>query len=179
MKTCISLALRVAFAAGALAAANSATADTAGIQRCRIIAEAPARLACYDAIALPGLGSRAGWGAPAPGAAPTAAAPAATAGGTASATAAATAAATGFGMERRAAEAAPDRMESRIDGRVDEFNAGTRYRLDNGQVWQITETASGFYSLDNPKVVVTRGALGNFLMSIDGVNVALRVRRIQ
>jgi hypothetical protein len=169
------MALRVALAAGALAAAGSATADTAGIQRCRIIAEAPARLACYDAIALPGLGSRAGWGAPAAGAAPAAAAPATTATGTA----AATAAATGFGMERRAAEAAPDRMESRINGRVDEFNAGTRYRLDNGQVWQITETASGFYSLDNPKVVVTRGALGNFLMSIDGVNVALRVRRIQ
>ena len=43
--------------AGAAAAQAPAVVDLAAVQRCRIIAEATARLACYDAIALPGLGS--------------------------------------------------------------------------------------------------------------------------
>jgi hypothetical protein len=155
----------------ALVCAGAAQADSAALQRCRIIPEAAARLACYDAIALPGIGSRAGWGAPvptAPVAGPGARQPAAGADPAA-----------GFGFEQRSAQAAADRLESRIVGKVQEFVQGTRLRLENGQVWQVSETAAGFYNLDNPKVAITRGVLGNFLMSIDGVNATPRVRRIE
>lgn len=184
MKTRSLPALRAAAAVLGLVAGAPAVADNAAMLRCRTIAEGPARLACYDAIALPGIGSRSGWGAPisppaAGTGAPTAASPVGSPGATPSNPATAAGGASGFGLERRQIEAAADRMEARIQGRVDEFKAGQRYQLDNGQVWQIIESASGFYTLDSPRVTITRGALGNFLMTIEGANQALRVRRIQ
>ena len=71
MKTSTLLAL------AALVCTGAVQADPAALQRCRIIPEAAARLACYDAIALPGIGSRAGWGAPTTSAPAAPAAPAA------------------------------------------------------------------------------------------------------
>ena len=157
---------------GLLAAtvAGAAQADTVALRRCRIVAEPAARLACYDAIALPGLGSRAGWGAPVPGAAAAVAvAPAV----------AASSPASSFGLPAARSDAAADQLDSRIVGLVESFPKGTRYRLENGQVWQITETAMGFYQLNNPKVTITRGLLGNFYMQIEGVASTPKVRRLQ
>jgi hypothetical protein len=157
------------WALAGLALGGAAQADTVALQRCRIIPEASARLACYDAIALPGIGSRAGWGAPTT----TAPAPAAT-----PSTAPADPAGS-FGFENRVAAAGPDRLESRVIGKVQGLDEGTRFRLENGQVWAITERTGGFYNLDNPKVAITRGALGNFFMTIEGANGTPRVRRVQ
>lgn len=174
MKTRTPLASAGLLALAALAPTLAAAQlDPAAMQRCRIIPEAPARLACYDAIALPGLGSRAGWGAPVP-TAPAAAAPGAVAAPRASGDPAA-----GFGFEQKALQAAPDRLDSRVVGLVQEFKAGTRLQLENGQVWMVTEPANGFYNLQDPKVSISRGALGNFLMSIEGANATPRVRRVQ
>jgi hypothetical protein len=151
-------------------AAAGAQADTTALQRCRIVAEAAARLACYDAIALPGVGSRAGWGAPVAGAAPaTAPAPGTSASSPASS----------FGLPATQAAAEADQLESRIVGLVETFPKGTRYRLENGQVWQITETTMGFYQLSNPKVTISRGLLGNFYLQIEGVAATPKVRRVQ
>ncbi len=168
------LCLRLA-ASAALLAALPAVADTAGIQRCRIIPESAARLACYDAIALPGLGSRAGWGAPvagapAPGPAPATggitAAPAAPAGGN-------------FGFENRLPEGTPDTLSSRIVGALSYFENGTQFTLENGQVWQVVDGTRGAYDLQNPPVRIERAMLGSFLMTIEGVNQRPRVRRIR
>ena len=152
--------------AGVAIAQTPAGVDLAAVQRCRIIAEAPARLACYDAIALPGLGSRAGWGAPV--GAP--ASPAATGGAPQ---------AGGFGFEGRLPEGTADALSSRITGQVRDFGNGTRFTLDNGQVWQIVDSTSGFYDLQNPPVRIERAVLGSFLMTIEGVNQRPRVRRIR
>ncbi len=174
MKTRTPLAAAGLLALAALAPTMAAAQlDPAAMQRCRIIPEAPARLACYDAIALPGLGSRAGWGAPAPNA------PATTTAGAAAAPRASGDPAAGFGFEQKAIQAAPDRLDSRVVGLVQEFKAGTRLQLENGQVWVVTEPTNGFYNLQDPRVSISRGALGNFLMSIEGANATPRVRRVQ
>lgn len=174
MKTRISPAWLGLLALGPLSVTGAAAqVDTAAVQRCRAIPEAPARLACYDAIALPGLGSRTGWGAPTA----TPAAPAAAPVGTPAL--ASTDPTAGFGFEQKALQAAPDRLDSRVVGLVQEFRPGTRLELENGQVWQVIELANGFYNLRNPKVSITRGAMGNFLMSIEGANATPRVRRVQ
>ena len=168
MKTSSLLAL------AALVCTGAVQADPAALQRCRIIPEAAARLACYDAIALPGLGSRAGWGAP------TAAAPAAPAAlATAPGAAAAADPSSTFGLEARIAAAGPDRMESRVVGKVQDLPAGTRFTLENGQIWQTTEYTGGFYDLTNPKVVISRGALGSFFITFEGANATPRVRRVK
>ena len=167
MKTSVLIALSAAIA---LPAGAQTQVDAAAVQRCRIIPEAPARLACYDAIALPGIGSRAGWGAPVAGAA---AAPAA-------APSASAAPAGTFGLERRIAESAPDRLESRLAGVVEGWGPNTRFTLENGQVWQVSDGSRAYYgTLDKPKVSITRGMLGSFYMSIEGVAQTPRVRRVQ
>jgi hypothetical protein len=166
----------VAAAAGPLALVSAAALaqvaapmDSAPVQRCRTIAEPAARLACYDAIALPGLGSRAGWGAPV-GAAPPAAAP----------RSAPAAGADSFGMERREATTAPDRLESRLAGAFEGWEPGTRFTLENGQVWQIVDGSRAYYGRQaQPRVVVSRGLLGSFYLQIEGVNQSPRVRRVQ
>lgn len=143
--------------------------DSAPVQRCRTIAEAAARLACYDAIALPGLGSRAGWGAPV--------GPAAAANATARAVPASPA--DNFGLEQRDSRAAPERLESRIAGSIEGWEPNTRFTLENGQVWQVVDGSRAYYgTISQPKVVVSRGLLGSFYLQIEGVNQLPRVRRV-
>lgn len=165
-------------AAIALPAVAQTQIDSAAVQRCRIIPEAAARLACYDAIALPGIGSRAGWGAPVAGAAAASrAAPPATAGNAAAPPPAPTGT---FGLEQRIAESAPDRLDSRLAAVIDGWEPNTRFTLENGQVWQVSDGSRAYYgSLDKPKVSITRGMLGSFYMSIEGVAQTPRVRRVQ
>lgn len=170
------LAGAIATGAGAQTAAPAAASgpgaaapmDAAPMLRCRTIGEAAARLACYDAIALPGLGSRSGWGTPV---APAAAAPS----GVAPATAA-----DRFGMERHESREMPDRLESRLADTIEGWEPNTRFRLDNGQVWQVVDGSRAYYGkLERPRVVVSRGMLGSFYLQIDGVNQSPRVRRVQ
>lgn len=153
--------------------APAVRADTAAIQRCRVIAEAPARLACYDAIALPGLGSRAGWGAPVGSPAPAPAAASATTG-------AARSPAAIFGLPGRVLSAeGGDRLDSRIPGPFEGWEPNTRFTLANGQVWQVIDGSRAVYSLQDPKITITRGVIGGFYMSIEGVAQTPTVRRVQ
>lgn len=154
------------------AAPAAAAVDAAAVQRCRIIAEPAARLACYDAIALPGLGSRSGWGAPVAGATAPAAAAVPAPGA-----AAAAAPADRFGLPAPRDEA--EMLDSRVAGAVTYFENGTQFTLQNGQVWQIVDNVRGAYQLQDPAVRIERAALGSFVMSIEGVSQRPRVRRIR
>lgn len=135
-----------------------------GLRRCRALADAGARLACYDALPL---ASRpASVTEP-----PAAAAPAPTA--------------AGFGLP--AAPEALERIESRFEGLDKGLNNGrfegwgprTRFRLANGQVWQVVDDSSASYWLPDPKVVVRRAALGSFVLEIEGAKRTVRVRRVE
>lgn len=161
--------LPLALAAGLVAA--PALADNGAMLRCRTIAETSARLACYDAIALPGLGSRSGWGAPLPGAAPV----------TPGAPAAPLSPADSFGLEGRAPTAGGPaaQLVSSIPGRFEGWNAKTQFRLANGQIWALAENSEAFYQLDSPKVTIKRGLFDAMYMHIDGVAQTPRVKRVQ
>jgi hypothetical protein len=138
-------------------------ADEAGLRRCRGIADAAARLACYDALVLPAEGA-------------VSAAPTRPAG---SALERATKALVDtFGMESKAASQI-DRIESHIPGRFEGWKANSMIRLANGQVWQVVDGSWLFGEWNNPKVVVRRGMLGSFHLDIEGENRAPRVRRVQ
>ena len=148
----------------ALPAAHAAQDDA--LARCRAIAESAARLACYDALPLSAPPSRA---APGPEVAPTPAAAATTPPSEAQR----------FGLPATSRPEPLQTVESRIDGHFDGWYPGTRIRLANGQVWQVTDSSSRYADVDNPKVTVRRGALGSFFLDIDGVNPAPRVRRVE
>jgi hypothetical protein len=151
-----------------LLAATSALADEADLLRCRAISDAAARLACYDAIAVP-------TGAPAPPTAARAPAPATPA----TPATPASPARDQFGLEHRQEIAKVEAIESTIPGRFEGWRANERIRFANGQVWQIADDSRGTHWIENPKVRVRRGALGAFYLEIEGTNRSPRVQRLQ
>lgn len=162
--------------AGALLLALVATsaaqaASTADLQRCRGIADDGARLACYDAL-LPAAAV-----APAPPAA--AVAPAAPV-----AAAPSVHAADDFGAEsvkksKPADKAENNTLHARIVGHVETSKKGTRFKLDNGQVWQDVDDRERLLDVDDPAVTIERNFIGSYFMKLDGESTRIRVRRIQ
>ena len=136
-----------------------AAADETALRRCRTLADAPARLACYDALPLTAL-----------------TAPAAAA--TPSATPASTppVAAT-FGLQR--ADETVLEIVSSIPGLFEGWRAGDRIRLANGQLWQVSDDSTAVYDLRDPKVTVRRAAMGTFVLDIEGARRLPRVRRLE
>ena len=163
-----------------LAGAACAQTGDADLRRCRGIADAALRLACYDALPLAPSAAAAAAGpaptAPAPTAAVAAAAPAA-----APVTAAApnpAAAEAAFGL-RRSSESLQE-IRSHIPGRFDGWSRNTRIRLANGQVWLVIDDGRASYdNLQDVKVTIHRAMLGSFLMEFEGLSGTPRVRRIE
>lgn len=146
------------------------------LQRCRAIAEANVRLACFDALAAPPVHAKAA-ASSAPTVASTASATAtASPAPAASATDAATAS---FGLEHRTSASAAEELHSRIPGPFTGWEPKTRWKLANGQVWQVADSSRAYYRLESPAVRITRGALGSFFMEISGVSHAVPVRRVE
>ena len=149
--------LPLLFATTTLAAA----ADQPDVVKCRSIAAAEARLACYDRIVDRLQASPQGGSSQAPAAAAAGVRPRAE-----------------FGLEDRARSALPEEMRSNIEGAIDGWEPTTRFRLANGQVWQVVDGTRGAYLLRSPAVRITRGVMGNFFLQIAGVNQAIGVRRV-
>ena len=145
-----------------LLASNVALADDAGILRCRAIKDSAARLACYDALAVPAARATPAPAQPSSGATAPAAPPAEQ-----------------FGLERRQAQNELAAIDSTIPGRFEGWRANDAIRLANGQVWQVADGSSGPHWIENPKVRVRRGALGAFYLEIEGTNRSPRVTRVR
>lgn len=133
--------------------------EGAALRRCRGIADAGARLACYDALPLPGPGVSGAQGAapPAPAAAPSLM--------------------ERFGLETRQPQA--DRIESHIPGLFTGWDPNSSIRLANGQVWRVVDGSWLHGEWTNPKVTVRRGVFGAFFLDIEGENRSPRVQRVR
>jgi YD repeat-containing protein len=150
----------------ASSSAMTAMAADADLLRCRTIADVARRVTCYDAIPLP------------PSPAPT---PAVTT-TTSAVSSAANASDASFGLSARQMRkpAEPDAIESSLVGHIDGWGPTTQFRLANGQVWRVTDDSSGYVTeADNPKIKITRNALGTIFLEIEGSKQAPRVRRLQ
>jgi hypothetical protein len=163
----MSRALETLALCGLVTAGCALAADDPALRQCRALADATARLACYDALPLaaaPAASTRVPVATtasmPAPVATPAPAQGAAT-----------------FGMEQRQPELAA--ITTRIEGRFEGWQPGSRIRLANGQVWQVSDGSTGVYELTNPTVTLRRGALSGFWLEIEGVNRSPRVRRVE
>jgi len=153
------------------------------LRRCRVITDSAARIACYDAIALPAeaiTGQRqATNGTAGPGGARALSAVTSAASASVPAVASPSPPLRDFGLPERAATALPQSIDSAIEGDFDGWTAGARLRLANGQVWEIVDGSTASYQLRDPKVRISRGLLGSFFISIEGVAQSPRVRRIR
>jgi hypothetical protein len=149
--------------------AASSWGQATELQRCRTLADATQRLACFDA-ALPPIK---------PGTAPPQVTPAVAAAASVAAPAPAAATATAeFGLQPKP-ETQTQSIQSHLPGEFDGWEPRQKFTLANGQVWLLIEDSRGAYRLRNPKVTIRRGAIGSFLMDIEGVAQTLRVRRMQ
>lgn len=139
-----------------LAVAGPGQADDGGLRRCRGVADAAARLACYDALPLPAAGAQ-GAGPRAPAASPSLM--------------------ERFGLEARQPQA--DRIESHIPGLFTGWDADSSIRLANGQVWKVVDGSWLHGEWKDPKVTVRRGVLGAFFLDIEGESRSPRVQRVR
>ncbi|UXI67210.1 hypothetical protein [Tahibacter amnicola] len=77
-------------------------------------------------------------------------------------------------------EAEREVVEAHIAGNLTGWLGKTQFKLDNGQVWQQAESGMRTdLNLANPQVRIKPMLLGSWLMSIDGCNCSLRVRRVK
>ncbi len=130
----------------------------------RAIADASARLACYDALPLAGSQAKGEAKSGQGGAAQRDAAPSPEM----------------FGLEEQIAPSLKiETIETSIPGHFEGWLPNEKILLANGQVWQVADGSSRFYSVDNPKVTITRGTLGAFYLNLSGDNRTVRVRRVQ
>lgn len=170
------------------AAASAGAQDAATLERCRGMAVASERLACYDAALPPRVASPAA-AATSPAKA-TATAPAATAIATTPSQPAAVAAANpapprqapaefGFESRRKAVDDAADSVRTSFEGVFTGWAPAEKIKLANGQVWQIADGSQTAYDIRNPGVRIVRGAFGSFFMEIEGVSHSPKVRRVQ
>lgn len=147
-----------------------AWAQTDEMQRCAQLPEAGPRLACYDALA-----ARLRAAPPIAPATVPIAAPVAVA-----ATAPPTAAqkVDAFGAPVVAEKDQLDAIESRIEGLVDGWEAGTLFTLANGQRWMVADGSRAAMNLRSPRVWIRRGALGSFRIEFEGSKQTARVKRL-
>ncbi|USX24146.1 hypothetical protein NHH73_16070 [Oxalobacteraceae bacterium OTU3CINTB1] len=163
-----------------LAISGSALADDRALLHCRTIAEVAGRVACYDAIPVTAPAATGAAAAAAVSAAAAAPAPASAAQTAAAAPAANTEA--GFGLDTIAKDRKADltSIESTVVGKIEGWGPSTQFKLANGQVWRVVDGSSEwFIERTNPKVVLSRNAIGTIFFEVDGAKQPPRVRRVQ
>lgn len=76
-------------------------------------------------------------------------------------------------------EADNEDIVSRIDGAFNGWNGPTRFRLQNGQVWETNSMRTYSYSAVDPEVTISRNWMGVYRMRIVETGRAINVRRVQ
>jgi hypothetical protein len=193
-------ALAVMAAMLALLASGGALADdaTRALLKCMELRDDAARLGCYDRLAgewvelgAPGLRSApvaAPAGALPPAAVPVSPPAAASAAPAlaaprvaeeAAAEAPAPIAEEYFGMESRAVGESLDSISAYVVGGFRGWSGNTRFELSNGQVWEQAASGRFDYGAADRAVTIRRGAFGSFMLSPEGLNRNVRVRRVR
>jgi hypothetical protein len=171
-----------------LLCSNPVFADDAALQRCRSMPDATPRLACYDALPLVNAANATTTSTATTTAAANTVSTLSTKQAPPPPTAAATTVSTtslrpasteaGFGLEQQRDQQVT-KIVSRIVGALDGWGPRTQFRLENGQVWQVTDDSSAVYNLKSPGVKIERAVLGGFEMEIEGAKRAPRVKRLE
>ena len=133
---------------------TTALADEASLLKCRAITDASARLVCYDTLK---------WSASAPKSDPRDLPQTPER----------------FGMAEPTSKVTLDSIESHIPGRFAGWGPKTTIELANGQVWEIRDGSRYTQDLRDPKVKISRGALGAFYLEVEGAHASPRVKRLR
>lgn len=67
-------------------------------------------------------------------------------------------------------------VEGRIVGRFSGWTTGTRFTLDTGSSWQVTEGSFDTRTVDSPKATVKPGLISGWYLYVEGQPVVAKVR---
>ncbi|NIW23919.1 MAG: hypothetical protein GWN29_04770 [Gammaproteobacteria bacterium] len=73
----------------------------------------------------------------------------------------------------------PDEIQSRLIGEFTGWRGNTTFTLENGQTWRQAEGGRLVFRADAPLITIRRGAFGSYRLTVEGVNRAVRVRRVE
>ncbi len=76
-------------------------------------------------------------------------------------------------------QSSPETVESRILGEFRGWRGNTFFKLANGQIWRQIDSDHFVVRLEDPRVTIRRAALGSYLLSVEGYNSSVRVRRVE
>jgi hypothetical protein len=70
-------------------------------------------------------------------------------------------------------------ISSKIIGQFTGWDGDTEFKLENGQIWK--QSGIGFLkvSMNNPKVKIKEGTFGGYILSVEGYNSRVKVRRVK
>lgn len=71
-------------------------------------------------------------------------------------------------------------VQARVQGAFSGFNGHAQLTLDNGQVWQQADsTQVSCLSSQNPKLIIRRSLMGNWMAAVDGCNDTAPMTRVK
>jgi hypothetical protein len=84
-----------------------------------------------------------------------------------------------FGMESRAVGESLESISAYVVGGFRGWSGNTQFELSNGQVWEQATPGRFDYGAADRAVTIRRGAFGSFILSPEGLNRNVRVRRVR
>lgn len=81
-------------------------------------------------------------------------------------------------QRQRTASDEPDEIRSRIAGTFRGWTGQTRFRLENGQVWQQRRRGQFRYEAERPEVIIRKNLFGFYAMEVPEAGRSVLVQRI-
>jgi len=73
-----------------------------------------------------------------------------------------------------------DSISSKIVGNFEGWSGTTKFKLENGQIWQQSSFGVLRVKMSNPNIVIKRSILSDtYTLKIEGLNSSIRVKRIE
>lgn len=89
----------------------------------------------------------------------------------------------GFGAEQLPEPPENDHIEARLLGDFTGWSGRTIFRLDNGQVWRQANNRMSNYTprepILEPKITITKSALGSYKLKVEGIKRIILVKRVE
>ena len=82
-----------------------------------------------------------------------------------------------FGKQKK--EASLKSFKSRIVGKLTGWKKGTKFKLENGQIWKVRSSNKVYTKLNNPEIVISKAVFGSFSAKIEGVTAIAKVSRVK
>ena len=73
----------------------------------------------------------------------------------------------------------PDLIRSRIDGTFKGWRGKTRFKLENGEIWQQRQSSTYFTTLESPEVIIKKGRMNFYTMEVPAIGRKVHVKRIK